>query len=129
MKSVQVFFEQKLSRKFILWFSITLSFPILGLLFFAVNSFNDRQRLLNGQVSEYQQERVIKIEDFYKNSFYKGYQKAIRGFFNKMNKQDFVKAEFDPKKYYSQNSFNETIYRISLQRNTALSWSSNPVKF
>ena len=49
MKSVQVFFEQKLSRKFILWFSITLSFPILGLLFFAVNSFNDRQRLLNGQ--------------------------------------------------------------------------------
>ena len=67
MKFIQVFFEQKLSRRFVLWFSITLSFPILGLLFFAINSFNDRQKLLNGQVTEYQQERVIKIEDFYKN--------------------------------------------------------------
>ena len=44
MKFIQVFFEQKLSRRFVLWFSITLSFPILGLLFFAINSFNDRQK-------------------------------------------------------------------------------------
>ncbi len=104
MKSIQVFFEQKLSRRFVLWFSITLSFPLLGLLFFAINSFNDRQKLLNGQVSEYQQERVIRIEEFYQNNFYKGYQKAIRGVFNKIDKQGFVKAEFDPNNFFSKSA-------------------------
>ena len=47
---------------------------------------------------------LLRSKIFTKIASTKAIKRRLEGFSNKMNKQDFVKAEFDPKKYYSQRA-------------------------
>ena len=107
MKSLQSFVAQKISRRFILWFSITLSFPICGLLFFTISSLNDREELLRRQVQENQLGRVLQAEKLYLNNFYQGYVEAIQGLFVKVDRDvvGMVTRELDPKDSVSVEKF------------------------
>ncbi len=98
MGALKSFVAQKMSRRFVLWFSITLSFPIFGLLFFTISSLNDREELLKRQVQENQLGRVLQAEKLYLNQFYKGYVQAIQALFVKVNRDkiDLVTRMLDP---------------------------------
>mgnify|MGYP001161056196 CR=1 FL=1 len=98
MGALKSFVAQKMSRRFVLWFSITLSFPIFGLLFFTISSLNDREELLKRQVQENQLGRVLQAEKLYLNQFYKGYVQAIQALFVKVNRDkiDLVTRKLDP---------------------------------
>ena len=107
MKNLIVkYFSQKLSNRFTLWFSITLVFPLLGLFFFTINSFNDREELLKRQVRESQLDRALKIENLFINNFRAGYQQAVRGVFKKINNENnLVDAYMNPLNKDSASEF------------------------
>lgn len=106
MKEFRNYIQEKLSRRFILWFSITLIFPLIGLMIFTINSFTDREALLTQQVRESQLNRVLKTENFYITQFRRGYRQAIRGLFAKISEQTHLLSQsLDPENELSSMKY------------------------
>jgi serine phosphatase RsbU (regulator of sigma subunit)/HAMP domain-containing protein len=77
IKILRAYISRRLSRQFSLWFFLVLCIPLGLLVYFSVNTIQDRRRLLAMLVSENQNSQALELEEFYRTQFLKTYHSVI----------------------------------------------------